>query len=557
VQSELRPRHPGRHRRLALAALVVGALVLGACGGDDNGGGGGGGGGNGDPGEPTPGGKVVYALEAETADGWCLAEAQLAISGIQVARTIYDTLVAPNEHGEYEPFLAESVEPNETYDEWTIVLREGVKFHDGSDLTAEVVKNNLDAYRGVYPTRKPLLFLFVFQDIDNVEVVDELTVKVTTKRPWPSFPATLYATGRVGMMAQAQLDDTETCASNLIGTGPFKLENWTSGVSLSATKNPDYWGKDENGNQLPYLDEIEYRPFPDGGARVNALLAGDVDVIHTSSSQQILTLRGEQESGNVNLVESDDYAEVAYGMMNVSQPPFDSLTARQAVAAAVDAETFNQVINQGLPKLATGPFAPGSIGYLEENPQPRYDPERARELVKQYEQESGRKFSFTLQHTTDTEVTAAAQMLQEMAREVGMDVDLRAVEQATLIENVIGNEWQIATFRNHPGGDPDTQYVWWHSSQPTNFGKFKDDEIDRLLDQGRESADPEEREQIYKDVNRRLGEQVYNYWLNWTIWAVASDPNVYGVFGPNLPSGAGPFPGLAGGHPVTGMWVQQ
>src|SRR5690606_9183746 len=70
-------------------------------------------------------------------------------------------------------------------------------------------------------------------------------------------------------------------------------------------------------------------------------------------------------------------------------------------------------------------------------------------------------------------------------------------------------------------------------------------------------ADPEEREQIYKDVNRRLGEQVYNYWLNWTIWAVASDPNVYGAFGPNLPSRAGPFPGLAGGHPGTGVCVQQ
>jgi len=84
-----------------------------------------------------------------------------------------------------------------------------------------------------------------------------------------------------------------------------------------------------------------------------------------------------------------------------------------------------------------------------------------------------------------------------------------------------------------------------------------DDPLDRLLDAGRESSDQEERRQIYQDLNKRLGEQVYNYWLNWTIWAVASDPNVYGVFGPNLPSGAGPFPGLAGGHPVTGMWVQQ
>ena len=70
---------------------------------------------------------------------------------------MYETLTAPNAEGEYVPFLAESVTPNEAFDEWTIVLRDGVTFHDGSDLTAEVVKNNIDAGRGLYPTRRPLL----------------------------------------------------------------------------------------------------------------------------------------------------------------------------------------------------------------------------------------------------------------------------------------------------------------------------------------------------------------------------------------------------------------
>ena len=145
-----RPPHPSRRR---IAALVVSvALVLAACGGgkstsaDDA---------PAEAGEPQRGGSVTYGLEAETGDGWCLQEAQLAISGTMVARSIYDTLTAPNADGEYVPYLAESVEPDQDYKEWTITLRDGVTFHDGSPLTAEVVKNNLDAYRGQYPAREP------------------------------------------------------------------------------------------------------------------------------------------------------------------------------------------------------------------------------------------------------------------------------------------------------------------------------------------------------------------------------------------------------------------
>ncbi len=193
-----------------VSMLVALSLVAFACGGgddDDTTGGAdgtdaGGGGGEEQPEdvEPTPGGSVVYGLEAETSSGWCLPEAQLAIAGIQVARAVYDTLTVPNAEGEYVPYLASAVTPNATYDEWTIELRDGVKFHDGTDLTAEVVKNNIDAFRGKYANRAPLLFLFVYENIDTVETTGPLTVAVKTKTPWPAFPAYLYANGRMGIM---------------------------------------------------------------------------------------------------------------------------------------------------------------------------------------------------------------------------------------------------------------------------------------------------------------------------------------------------------------------
>ncbi|MGI9579519.1 MAG: ABC transporter substrate-binding protein, partial [Microthrixaceae bacterium] len=274
--------------RLSLLAVMSAlAIVASACGGDSDEGTSGGspddtGDAAGESGSPVYGGNVVYGLEAENSGGWCLPEGQLAISGIQVARAIYDTLTAPNEDGDYVPFLAESVEPNEDFTEWTVTLQDGVTFHDGTALTAEVVKNNLDAYRGEYAARQPLLLRFIFEPVAAVDVVDDTTLTIRTSIPWPALPAALYSNGRAGIVAQAQLDDAETCDTNLIGTGPFVLDEWVVNDHLSASRNPDYWGTDSEGNQLPYLDSIEFRPVGDPVTKANAVLSGDLDMAHGS-----------------------------------------------------------------------------------------------------------------------------------------------------------------------------------------------------------------------------------------------------------------------------------
>jgi peptide/nickel transport system substrate-binding protein len=538
-------------------ALAV-AVVAAACGGgSDDGGSGGSGGGEGAAGTPVSGGSVTYGLEAENSGGWCLPEGQLAISGIQVARTIYDTLTAPDENGEYQPFLAQSVEPNADFTQFTIKLREGVKFHDGSALDATVVKNNLDAYRGAYPARKPLLFVFVLDNISDVAVVDPLTVQVTTKSPWPAFPAYLHSSGRLGMIAQAQLDDPATCDRNLIGTGPFKLQEWKVNDNLTAVKNPDYWQKDADGNQLPYLDEITYRPIPDGDARVNALLAGELNAMHTSTPENIDRLRTEKDNGKVAVVESDKFAEVAYVMFNSSKPPFDNINARLAASYAVDRDAFNQVRNLGLTQVASGPFAEGSVGYLEDAGFPEYNLDTAKEYAAKYEQETGQPLEITVLTTPDPSTVKSAQFIQEQVEKAGFSVNLKTVEQAALINTALGSDWNAMAWRNHPGGAPDLQYVWWKGGSPVNFGKFKDPEMDRLLDAGRLESDSAAAETIYQDINKRFGEQVWNAWLNWTIWDVATAPDVSGVYGPDLPDGGKPFPGLATGHPVSGMWISQ
>jgi peptide/nickel transport system substrate-binding protein len=553
-------RSSGR-RLLALATLGITVAVLAAaCGGGDSSSSGSGSGSSGStaPGKPVSGGSVTYGLEAETAGGWCIPEAQLAISGIQEARAIYDTLTAPDDTAAYKPYLAKTVTPNADYTQWTITLRDGVKFHDGSPLTAQVVKNNIDAWRGAYPARQPLLFAFVYDNISAVDVVDPLTVKVTTKTPWPAFNAYLFNSGRSGIMAQAQLDDPKTCDTNLIGTGPFKLKEWKVNDKFVAVRNPDYWQKDANGVQLPYLDQITFRPIVDGTARVNALLAGEINAMHESGADQIEAMQAEASNGKINLTATQKFTEVAYIMFNTAKPPFDNQNARMAAIYSLDRNALNKVRNLGLFKMASGPFAPGEVGYLKDSGFPEYDLAKAKDYVAKYKRETGKDLEFTIIGTPDPGTVKEIQFIQQSAKQAGMKVDIRSVEQAALIDTALGNDWQALDWRNHPGGNPDGQYVWWKGGSPVNFNKFDDPEINRLLDAGRQEPDPAKAAGIYQDINKRFATQGYNLWLNWTDWNIGTATNVQGIYGPDLPDGGGkPFPGLATGHPVVGMWVQK
>src|SRR6478735_4415176 len=208
---------PRRRTLSFLALLATFALLVGACGGggSDNKGGGS----TSSDGKPVSGGKIVYGLEGGTTS-FCLPRAQLAIAGIMVAQSVYDTLTEPNDKSEAVPYLAKSVEPNATFDQWTITLRPGITFHDGEPLNAAAVAQNLNAWKA------GVLLGFVFQNIDTVSTPGDMTVVVKTKVPWVAFPAYLWSTGRTGIAAPAQLNNDATCDTNMIGTGPFKLKDF-------------------------------------------------------------------------------------------------------------------------------------------------------------------------------------------------------------------------------------------------------------------------------------------------------------------------------------------
>ena len=582
----LKAAPPRRKPRLTALLLSV-VLVVAACGGSSkkstasgSSGSGGSGSSSADTTKPVEGGSVTYGLEAETAGGLCLPEAQLAISGIQYAHAIYDTLTAPNADGKFVPFLASKVEHNADSSVWTVTLRDGIKFHDGTPLTATVVKNNLDAYRGSYPGRTPLLFSFVFAKYIKDITADDAakTVTITANQPWPAFDSYLWSSGRLGIMAQKQLDEKGECAKDLIGTGPFKLKEWVVNDHFTAVKNPDYWQKDKDGNQLPYLDQITFKPVEDSQARFNALQSGQFDLIHTDSAIIEEQLRALASRGQLTNNESDKFDEVVHIMLCTAVDPasdkvcpgspFSNIHARKAVALALDRDSLIHVREKDIPKKASGPFAPGAVGFLDDAGFPQFNLDQAKQEVAAYKADTGKDLEFTWGTGTDPESIETQNFLKGMFEAAGMKVSTYQVEQTQYISVGIQRNYQMYDWRNFPGSDPDSLFVWWHCDtapavptapcdNPVNFNGFNDPTISADLDKGRTESDPAKRKASYEDMNRQFSKQLYDIWTYWPVWDVPTATKVHGVLGPDLPDGSKPFEGLATGHPLTGLFVTQ
>ena len=289
---------------------------------------------------------------------------------------------------------------------------------------------------------------------------------------------------------------------------------------------------------------------------MNQLAGGQLDAMHTSGAAEMVALRSLAKKGEVTEHESAKGSEVTYLMLNVSKPPFDDPLARQIVAYGRNTAQINQIRNRSLFPLALGPFASGSVGHLDDPGFPKPNLKKARALEKQYEAKHGAPLTFEYLTQPDPETVAIAELIQAQGARYGVKISIRTEAQSAAINDALAGNFQGLGWRNHAGGDPDAQYVWWHSGSPVNFNRFSDPEIDRLLDAGRVETDPAKREKIYEDLNRRFATQLYNLWSWNPTWTIAGRTGVNGLLGPPLPDGNGkPFPVFGGFVPVVGEWI--
>ena len=378
---------------------------------------------------------------------------------------------------------------------------------------------------------------------------DKTHVKVHLKKPWSLFPYLL--TTQVGyMMAKAMFDDP-TLASKPIGTGPFVFKDWQPGVTFKATKNEHYWQAGK-----PHLSEIEFRPIPNAQKRADALIANEIDAMHTITGRDILSLR---DRAGVKMVEVETGEEVCIAM-NEAKAPFDQLDARLAMAYATDVPRFLKETGRDVASPANGPFAPGQLGYRADAGYPRFDLEKAKGYVQAYEKETGQKLSFQYQGAANTDDAAGQQLLKAMWEAAGMQVELVGTPQVAQIVNAVLGSYQAIDWRNYGQPEPEGEYVWWHSSSiapeggiSLNVARFNSPTIDVALDHERTTTDAKQRDEDFATIAAELNKGVPYLWLERAHWTIAANPKVNGF----LPAKNGSIQTLGAKTWIADLWLEQ
>ena len=486
------------------------------------------------PGEPVTGGSLAFGLSAET-DGWDVTAGRWASSAYVVGNAIFDPLAAYDADFEPQPYLAESFTPNDDFTSWTITLRSGVEFHDGTPVNAEAVAANLTAHTTSLLTSTAVSF------IDSVSVAGDLDVQVDMIKPWSTFPNTL--TSQIGYVMAPSMIEAADGSRNPVGSGPFVFDQWTPGQRLNATRNDNYWR-----DGLPYLDSVEFQVLPDIQTRSRAMDAGQIQGMQTSDASQILRFSDAAAEGKVQMY-SDDNAEVeeTFIGLNVSKPPFDDPIARQALAYSVDRQALTDQAYEGLFPPAVGPYQPSSPFFVDAGV-PEFDPDKARELVAEYEEKYGTKLAFTANILPVPEIRRIAETLQQQAGDVGIEVTLDAMDQPTLLVRALTGDYEATGFILFGAPVLDSEYVFiadFPEGNPLNFTRNKNPRIVDALDAARATTDDSERAEAFAEVQRQMAVDGNFVFMVHNISAVVFATNVFGLADWTLPSGE------AGGRTTT------
>jgi peptide/nickel transport system substrate-binding protein len=497
--------------------------------------------------KPKRGGSVTFGIDTEEG-GFDPTTARWDEGGFLYGRTLFDPLAIVTAAGKVEPYLARSITSNPDFTVYTITLRPGILFHDGTPLNAAALLLNLQKQAASILTGP------AFQNIASSTVTGPLSVQVTMKAPWEPFPYYL-AQAQTGYIAAPSMLNSSSGTTHPVGTGPFIFDEWIPNSHFTAKANPHYWREG-----LPYLSSITFKPIIDPTARANALQSGTIDIMHTNTPQTFATFRHNNKWAYVdNSGSIVGQPAVNCVMLNTSAPPFNNHTLRVAMAKASNAERYAKIIDLGVNEPMSGLFLPGSP-YYTKTAYPKPDPKGAAKLVKQIQHSTGQPVSFTLTATNNPEVERAAQFLQQEWGQAGMKVTIVIQEQNQLINSALAGKYEAVTWRQFGAVAPDLNYVWWSSTTtgppvPLNMARNSDPRIQAALETGRTTSDPATRTKAYQKVNQYLAEDIPYLYGDRSTWAVAAKPTVQNFNNPITPKGSKALGFDAGVIWPTQLWV--
>ena len=414
----------------------------------------------------------------------------------RVHQLVYDYLLALDDQLRVVGGLASSWEQADPLT-YIIHLRQGVKFHDGHELTADDVVFTFGCFidPAFVSPRKG-----AYRTLDRVEAVDPYTVRFTLKEPFGSFPIQLVMPV-VPKGAGPELRD------HPIGTGPYKFVSFAVDDNVTLTAFPDYFrGKPAN-------DGIVLKVVPDEIMRALELRKGSVDMVVNDLSPDVIYQLAAEKSVTIAESPGTDYAYVG---INMRDPILKDKRVRHALGYAIDRQAIVDHLRRGLARPAIGILPPASWAFDEGVFQFTHDPARARTLLDEagYRDPDGDgpepRLRLSLKVSTNEFIRLQAAVIQQDLKQVGIDLDVRSYEFATLYADVLKGNFQLFTLQWVGVSDPDMLRRVFHSKQmpPNGFnrGYYENPEVDRLIDQAMAATSDADRRRLYVDAQRLLAE---------------------------------------------------
>ena len=458
--------------------------------------------------------RVGFYIEAVTMDPH--------LSGSKVDRQVYHNIYEPlltlDTKLNVKPGLAESWSQP---DARTLVfkLRRGVKFHDGTACDAEAAKFNFARMK----SEPKSLRKGEVANIESVDVVDAVTIKVNLKKPDASLLATL--TDRAGMLGSPKVIQERGAAlerdARGAGTGPFEFVGWVKDSHLVIKRNEGYWNKQGG----PYLDRVRYRPIPDDVVKLQSLQAGEIDVMDYVLPRDVAPMKADKR---LVVVDVPSLADFGY-QLNHGKPPFSVKALRQAVAYAIDLEQIVKGVwlNVGYP--ANGPISPASWAYERAIPPIKRDLAKAKAKLAEGGQPNG--FTFTLTTNNIPISVQEAEVIQAQLAEASITMKIQLVDSSTLIASGNAKNFEMISFQWSGRPDPDgNTYQFFRTTPGTSFNwsGIANEKLDSLLDKSREAPTPAERKKLYGDIIRILQDELPMLFIVHPIEPKAFSPRVQG-----------------------------
>lgn len=476
-------------------------------------------------GGPIEGGDLVLAVLSDASSLDPAGSNDVPSSVVQA--NIYETLVNRDDDNNIIPGLAEKWEAidDTTYE---FNLRQGVKFHDGEEFNADAVKATLDRIRDA-EVASPRYFLF--EMITSVDVVDPHTVRITTEYPFAPLLAHLshngggiispksieadYAAMQGGQKAGTIISEAP------VGTGYFKFVSWTPGDEIKLAKNDDYWG------DKVHVDTVTFKVSSESATRNADLERGFVQVADPVQPIEVAGINN-SDYATVNQKASSSLSYIGF---NTEKAPFDDVRVRKAISMMVNKEEIIEGVYEGFGVPAKGPLAPGIFGFNDDANPISYNPEEAKKLLE--EAGYGDGFKTSIWTNDNPQRIDMAILLQASLKELNIDVEIEQMEFGTYLEKTANGEHDMFILGwSNPTGDADYgMYALFHSTQKGNPGNrsfYENPEVDKLLNEGRREANPDERIKIYNTIQEHLIEDAPMVYIHHQEYLTGISNNITG-----------------------------